>query len=353
MGDDLIAPFTLTRKGDTYTERKSKLNQMLQNLESKKGKDAIETLGTFEANRILVLDGELKDVVSATMLSSAEREQARENNNVSPTSQNIFREQTTPGYFDERQGKELREAGEDIEADRLVRVRQKQTDKDGNITFVEQDITLAEALISDVALGAEFFRHRDAVAGGFSRVQQNDIGLNYEKQYMQLLVESGNIWLNKEGTLYYDRPAAARDLSLAQDLSDEDLSKGFNEVDAINAQITNRMEKEALSADDFLNNSIAYKINSLKDSPFDDESRQTKIAELENLNEMKDRQKEFLINLINPNQELRGKMVKYAKNYFTAGELSDRDRTALYINYINKYNDGEDDLLLKNIYKIK
>ena len=38
---------------------------------------------------------------------------------------------------------------------------------------------------------------------------------------------------------------------------------------------------------------------------------------------------------------------------FTAGELSDRDRTALYINYINKYNDGEDDLLLKNIYKIK
>ena len=38
---------------------------MLQNLESKKGKDAIETLGTFEANRILVLDGELKDVVSA------------------------------------------------------------------------------------------------------------------------------------------------------------------------------------------------------------------------------------------------------------------------------------------------
>ena len=69
---------------------------------------------------------------------------------------------------------------------------------------------------------------------------------------MQLLVESGNIWLNKEGTLYYDRPAAARDLSLAQDLSDEDLSKGFNEVDAINAQITNRMEKEALSADDFL-----------------------------------------------------------------------------------------------------
>ena len=131
------------------------------------------------------------------------------------------------------------------------------------------------------------------------------------------------------------------------------MSKGFNEVDAINAQITNRMEKEALSADDFLNNSIAYKINSLKDSPFDDESRQTNIAELENLNEMKDRQKEFLINLINPNQELRGKMVKYAKNYFTAGELSDRDRTALYINYINKYNDGEDDLLLKNIYKIK
>ena len=355
MGDDFIAPFTLTRKGDTYTGRKSKLNDMLQNLESKKGKDAIETFGNFEANRILVLDGELKDVVSATMLSSAEREQARENNNVSPASQNIFREQSTlgPVFGVKYPGKELREAGEDVEADRLVRVRQKQTDKDGNVTFVEQDITLAEALISDVALGAEFFKHRDEVAGGFSRVQANDTGLNYEKQYMQLLVESGNIWLNKEGTLYYDRPAAARDLSLAQDLSDEDLSKGFNEVDAINAQITNRMEKEALSADDFLNNSIAYKINSLKDSPFDDESKQTKIAELENLNEMKDRQKEFLMNLINPNQELRGKMVKYAKNYFTAGELSDRDRTALYINYINKYNDGEDDLLLKNIYKIK
>ena len=28
---------------------------------------------------------------------------------------------------------------------------------------------------------------------------------------------------------------------------------------------------------------------------------------------MKDRQKEFLMNLINPNKELRGKMVKYAK----------------------------------------
>ena len=47
MGDDFIAPFTLTRKGDTYTKRKSKLNDMLQNLESKKGKNAIETLGTF------------------------------------------------------------------------------------------------------------------------------------------------------------------------------------------------------------------------------------------------------------------------------------------------------------------
>ena len=353
----LTSPFAL---GASYKNRFTKMNTAFKDMSTKNAQQRAKELFTVPPKRILVLedsaqaDGEL---ISGALLTSEQRTKLREDNKTNQLPQNIFFESTTEGYiYGTYDGDELRKRksvelglNPDLDPTQQVKVRAKTVDKDGNIRFVEQNIGLNEALIADVTLGAEFFRHKDLTeTKDMTLVQQNDVGFNYERQYVKFLVESGNIWYDRNGVLHYDRPSLARDLTQANDVS-----KGFNEADVINARLMSQLDKESLTTEDFFNQSIDIKINTIRNSNMPPDLLEEKLGQLENLNTEKDKQQEFLINLVMPPKDLRGTIVKYSNHYFSAGELTDAQKEALYNRFIMDFNDNEDFPLLKTIFQIK
>ena len=102
---------------------------------------------------------------------------------------------------------------------------------------------------------------------------------------------------------------------------------------------------DVLSSDEFLNSSIGFKINSLRQQ----DDTEDKITELDNLETPQEISREFLINLSMPPQELKNKIVTYGNMDYMAGDLSDEDRDMLYDSYINQFNQGRDDMFLKTI----
>ena len=353
----LTSPFAL---GASYKNRFTKMNTAFKDMSTKNAQQRAKELFTVPPKRILVLeesaqaDGEL---ISGALLTSEERTKLREDNKTNQLPQNIFFESTTAGYFyGQYDGDELRKRksvelglNPDLDPTQQVKVRAKTVDKDGNIRFVEQNVGLNEALIADVTLGAEFFRHKDLTeTKDMTLVQQNDVGFNYERQYVKFLVESGNIWYDRNRVLHYDRPSLARDLTQANDVS-----KGFNEADVINARLTSQLDKESLTTEDFFNQAIDTKINTIRNSNMPPDLLEEKLGQLENLNTEKDRQQEFLINLVMPPKDLKGTIVKYSNYYFSAGELTDGQKEALYNRFIMDFNDNEDFPLLKTLFQIK
>jgi hypothetical protein len=365
-GDMLKAPFEL---GTSYTNRFTKLKTAFGKLDTKDKikKDElnlIKSVFNVPAGRILVLPTESNGVTSGTNFTTQQRDELRANEaNTNNLVQNILLEATTPGVFSGvYEGDKLRRRSDsalginvDLEAGRQFVVRQKGVDANGDTVYKKQSISLTEALISDLALGAEFFRYRDMQNGQeLSTVQSNDVGYFYERKYLQFLVESGNLWFDTNGVMHYDRPSLAKDITAAKDLT-----KGYNEADYIYSILTKQREEESISSNSFLEQSIAAKINSLKNSVAQFPESADKIYELENLASEKAIAQEFLINLAMPPKELEGKLVKYKKDetgnftYYIAGDLSSEESQILYEDFIKTFNDNEDLHLLKTIFKIK
>ena len=365
--DMLKAPFEL---GTSYTNRFTKLKTAFGKLNTKDKinqdeLNLVRNVFNVPAGRILVLPTESNGVTSGTNFTTQQRDELRANEaNTNNLVQNILLEGTTSGYYTGKvyEKDELRRRSDsalginvDLEANRQFVVRQKGVDANGDTVYKKQSISLTEALISDLALGAEFFRYRDMQNGqGLSTVQSNDVGYFYERKYVQFLVESGNLWFDTNGVMHYDRPSLAKDITAAKDLT-----KGYNEADYIYSILTKQREEESISSNSFLEQSIAAKINSLKNSVGQFPDAADKINELENLNSEKAIVQEFLINLAMPSKELEGKLVKYKKDetgnfsYFIAGDLSAEESQILYEDFIKAFNDNEDYPLLKTIFKIK
>ena len=364
--DMLKAPFKL---GTSYTDRFNKLKRAFGDLDidadiNEDKKNLIKRVFNVPAGRILVLPIESNGVTSGTNFTTQQRDELRANEaNTNNLVQNILLEATTPGFvYGEYEGDELRRRSDsalginvDLEAGRQFVVRQKGVDANGDTVYKKQSISLTEALISDLALGAEFFRYRDMQNGqGLSTVQSNDVGYFYERKYLQFLVESGNLWFDTNRVMHYDRPSLAKDITAAKDLT-----KGYNEADYIYSILTKQREEESISSNSFLEQSIAAKINSLKNSVAQFPESADKIYELENLASEKAIVQEFLINLAMPPKELEGKLVKYKQDetgnssYFIAGDLSAEESQILYEDFIKTFNDNEDLPLLKTIFKIK
>ena len=366
-GDMLKAPFEL---GTSYTNRFTKLKTAFGKLNTKDKinqdeLNLVRNVFNVPAGRILVLPTESNGVTSGTNFTTQQRDELRANEaNTNNLVQNILLEGTTSGYYTGKvyEKDELRRRSDsalginvDLEANRQFVVRQKGVDANGDTVYKKQSISLTEALISDLALGAEFFRYRDMQNGqGLSTVQSNDVGYFYERKYVQFLVESGNLWFDTNGVMHYDRPSLAKDITAAKDLT-----KGYNEADYIYSILTKQREEESISSNSFLEQSIAAKINSLKNSVGQFPDAADKINELENLNSEKAIVQEFLINLAMPSKELEGKLVKYKhdetgnSSYFIAGDLSAEESQILYEDFIKAFNDNEDYPLLKTIFKIK
>ena len=366
-GDMLKAPFEL---GTSYTNRFTKLKTAFGKLNTKDKinqdeLNLVRNVFNVPAGRILVLPTESNGVTSGTNFTTQQRDELRANEaNTNNLVQNILLEGTTSGYYTGKvyEKDELRRRSDsalginvDLEANRQFVVRQKGVDANGDTVYKKQSISLTEALISDLALGAEFFRYRDMQNGqGLSTVQSNDVGYFYERKYVQFLVESGNLWFDTNGVMHYDRPSLAKDITAAKDLT-----KGYNEADYIYSILTKQREEESISSNSFLEQSIAAKINSLKNSVGQFPDAADKINELENLNSEKAIVQEFLINLAMPSKELEGKLVKYKQDetgnssYFIAGDLSAEESQILYEDFIKAFNDNEDYPLLKTIFKIK
>ena len=366
-GDMLKAPFEL---GTSYTNRFTKLKTAFGKLNTKDKinqdeLNLVRNVFNVPAGRILVLPTESNGVTSGTNFTTQQRDELRANEaNTNNLVQNILLEGTTSGYYTGKvyEKDELRRRSDsalginvDLEANRQFVVRQKGVDANGDTVYKKQSISLTEALISDLALGAEFFRYRDMQNGqGLSTVQSNDVGYFYERKYVQFLVESGNLWFDTNGVMHYDRPSLAKDITAAKDLT-----KGYNEADYIYSILTKQREEESISSNSFLEQSIAAKINSLKNSVGQFPDAADKINELENLNSEKAIVQEFLINLAMPSKELEGKFVNYKhdvtgnSSYFIAGVLSAEERQILYEDFIKAFNDNEDYPLLKTIFKIK
>ena len=365
--DMLKAPFEL---GTSYTNRFTKLKTAFGKLNTKDKinqdeLNLVRNVFNVPAGRILVLPTESNGVTSGTNFTTQQRDELRANEaNTNNLVQNILLEGTTSGYYTGKvyEKDELRRRSDsalginvDLEANRQFVVRQKGVDANGDTVYKKQSISLTEALISDLALGAEFFRYRDMQNGqGLSTVQSNDVGYFYERKYVQFLVESGNLWFDTNGVMHYDRPSLAKDITAAKDLT-----KGYNEADYIYSILTKQREEESISSNSFLEQSIAAKINSLKNSVGQFPDAADKINELENLNSEKAIVQEFLINLAMPSKELEGKLVKYKQDetgnssYFIAGDLSAEESQILYEDFIKAFNDNEDYPLLKTIFKIK
>tara|TARA_A100001035_G_scaffold275473_1_gene268917 strand:+ start:6466 stop:8325 length:1860 start_codon:yes stop_codon:yes gene_type:complete len=363
--DMLKAPFEL---GTSYTNRFTKLKTAFGDLDidadiSEDKANLIKRVFNIPAGRILVLPTESNGVTSGTNLTSQVRDEFRDEGKTNNIVQNIILESSTSNFRGKvTEGSELRRRSDsalginvDLEADRQFVVRQKGVDANGDTVYKKQSISLVEALISDLALGAEFFRYRDMQNGqGLSTVQSNDVGYFYERKYLQFLVESGNLWFDTNGVMHYDRPSLAKDITAAKDLT-----KGYNEADYIYSILTKQREEESISSNSFLEQSIAAKINSLKNSVAQFPESADKIYELENLNSEKAMNQEFLINLAMPPKELEGKLVKYKKDetgnftYYIAGDLSAEESQILYNDFIKAFNDNEDLPLLKTIFKIK
>lgn len=366
-GDMLKAPFEL---GTSYTNRFTKLKTAFGKLNTKDKinqdeLNLVRNVFNVPAGRLLVLPTESNGVTSGTNFTTQQRDELRANEaNTNNLVQNILLEGTTSGYYTGKvyEKDELRRRSDsalginvDLEANRQFVVRQKGVDANGDTVYKKQSISLTEALISDLALGAEFFRYRDMQNGqGLSTVQSNDVGYFYERKYVQFLVESGNLWFDTNGVMHYDRPSLAKDITAAKDLT-----KGYNEADYIYSILTKQREEESISSNSFLEQSIAAKINSLKNSVGQFPDAADKINELENLNSEKAIVQEFLINLAMPSKELEGKLVKYKQDetgnssYFIAGDLSAEESQILYEDFIKAFNDNEDYPLLKTIFKIK
>lgn len=365
--DMLKAPFEL---GTSYTNRFTKLKTAFGKLNTKDKinqdeLNLVRNVFNVPAGRLLVLPTESNGVTSGTNFTTQQRDELRANEaNTNNLVQNILLEGTTSGYYTGKvyEKDELRRRSDsalginvDLEANRQFVVRQKGVDANGDTVYKKQSISLTEALISDLALGAEFFRYRDMQNGqGLSTVQSNDVGYFYERKYVQFLVESGNLWFDTNGVMHYDRPSLAKDITAAKDLT-----KGYNEADYIYSILTKQREEESISSNSFLEQSIAAKINSLKNSVGQFPDAADKINELENLNSEKAIVQEFLINLAMPSKELEGKLVKYKQDetgnssYFIAGDLSAEESQILYEDFIKAFNDNEDYPLLKTIFKIK
>lgn len=363
--DMLKAPFEL---GDSYTNRFNKLKQAFGDLDidadiSEDKANLIKRVFNIPAGRILVLPTESNGVTSGTNLTSQVRDEFRDEGKTNNIVQNIILESSTSNFRGRvTEGSELRRRSDsalginvDLEANRQFVVRQKGVDANGDTVYKKQSISLVEALISDLALGAEFFRYRDMQNGqGLSIVQSNDVGYFYERKYLQFLVESGNLWFDTNNVMHYDRPSLAKDITAAKDLT-----KGYNEADYIHSILTKQREEESISSNSFLEQSIAAKINNLKNSVAQFPESADKIYELENLNSEKAMNQEFLINLAMPPKELEGKLVKYKKDetgnftYYIAGDLSAEESQILYNDFIKAFNDNEDLPLLKTIFKIK
>ena len=365
-GDMLKAPFEL---GTSYTNRFTKLKTAFGKLDTKDKinqdeLNLVKNVFNVPAGRILVLPTESNGVTSGTNFTTQQRDELRANEaNTNNLVQNILLEANTPGIrYGIYEGDELRRRSDsalginvDLEANRQFVVRQKGVDANGDTVYKKQSISLVEALISDLALGAEFFRYRDMQNGqGLSTVQSNDVGYFYERKYLQFLVESGNLWFDTNRVMHYDRPSLAKDITAAKDLT-----KGYNEADYIYSILTKQREEESISSNSFLEQSIAAKINSLKNSVAQFPESADKIYELENLASEKAIVQEFLINLAMPPKELEGKLVKYKQDetgnssYFIAGDLSAEESQILYEDFIKTFNDNEDLPLLKTIFKIK
>ena len=240
-GDMLKAPFEL---GTSYTNRFTKLKTAFGKLNTKDKinqdeLNLVRNVFNVPAGRILVLPTESNGVTSGTNFTTQQRDELRANEaNTNNLVQNILLEGTTSGYYTGKvyEKDELRRRSDsalginvDLEANRQFVVRQKGVDANGDTVYKKQSISLTEALISDLALGAEFFRYRDMQNGqGLSTVQSNDVGYFYERKYVQFLVESGNLWFDTNGVMHYDRPSLAKDITAAKDLT-----KGYNEADYI------------------------------------------------------------------------------------------------------------------------
>ena len=294
-GDMLKAPFEL---GTSYTNRFTKLKTAFGKLNTKDKinqdeLNLVRNVFNVPAGRILVLPTESNGVTSGTNFTTQQRDELRANEaNTNNLVQNILLEGTTSGYYTGKvyEKDELRRRSDsalginvDLEANRQFVVRQKGVDANGDTVYKKQSISLTEALISDLALGAEFFRYRDMQNGqGLSTVQSNDVGYFYERKYVQFLVESGNLWFDTNGVMHYDRPSLAKDITAAKDLT-----KGYNEADYIYSILTKQREEESISSNSFLEQSIAAKINSLKNSVGQFPDAADKINELENLNSEK------------------------------------------------------------------
>jgi len=243
-------------------------------------------------------------------------------------------------YYAEIPGLEQRSIDEPQERGEGYVVRKKISDNQGNVSFQGENISIESAFANDIPIIAEFYRQRD-IDPRTNRAVNEDVPFYYEKIAADHLIKSGNIYI-KDNLLYYDRPMDALDLSNVKDFS-----SGVNESDYIKSSIGKAKNKsnDVLSSDEFLNSSIGFKINSLKQQV----GTEDKITELDTLETPQEISREFLINLSMPPQELKNKIVTYGNMDYMAGDLSDEDRDMLYDSYINQFNQGRDDMFLKTI----
>ena len=316
--------------------------------------DAQEAVFTVQPNLQLIKLSKDGNTFSPSLLSQSELQTLRDDGNfetelfnivegynvgyysgkIKPTGE--FREK----YYAEIPGLEQRSIDEPQERGEGYVVRKKISDNQGNVSFQGENISIESAFANDVPIIAEFYRQRD-IDPRTNRAVNEDVPFYYEKIAADHLIKSGNIYI-KDNLLYYDRPMDALDLSNVKDFS-----SGVNESDYIKSSMGKAKNKsnDVLSSDEFLNSSIGFKINSLKQQV----GTEDKITELDNLETPQEISREFLINLSMPPQELKNKIVTYGNMDYMAGDLSDEDRDMLYDSYINQFNQGRDDMFLKTI----
>ena len=237
---------------------------------------------------------------------------------------------------------------------------------DGKVSYEVQNISMEAALASYLPKIADQLKAQD-IDQQTGRPRQEGNKHYYYTLARDALVRNGNIYIRPsdtnnptEGKVVFDLPANVVDLSAGSPLPKD----GFGITDFLYTKMQLAQDKNSLTQNDFFDKSINTEINfyqSRLNETTDPTNRSFIEGKLDLLNDIKNdgtsklKVKYLIKSLIKPISALENTRViiengaGIENTRLVSGTVSKEEAEKYYINYINNFNNGEDDMELFNI----
>ena len=237
---------------------------------------------------------------------------------------------------------------------------------DGKVSYEVQNMSMEAALASYLPKIADQLKAQD-IDQQTGRPRQEGNKYYYYTLARDTLIRNGNIYIRPsdtnnptEGKVVFDLPANVVDLSAGKPLPKD----GFGITDFLYTKMQLAQDKNSLTQDDFFDKSINTEINfyqSRLNETTDPADRSFTEGKLDLLNDIKNdstsklKVKYLIKSLIKPVSTLENTRVIIENDSgientrLVSGTISKEEAEKYYLNYINNFNNGEDDMELFNI----